>query len=112
MGKKLIEIKEFISPKIILGICGILAVLLVYVSWMNGMNETFANILNTFMNAPIDKREEIQNTMLGTEITLLVTAVTMLSVITSFLHTRYLGANYKYWFFRERIYRLLPQEMV
>lgn len=44
--------------------------------------------------------------------TLLLGAVTTLAIITSFLQTRYLGANYKYWLFKERIYHLLPQEML
>ncbi len=114
MSKKLIENKEIISPKIILGTCGILAVALVYLLWSNSVNENsiFESIVNIFTSKTSEKHEKIMDAMLGTEITLLVTAVTMLSVITSFLQTRYLGANYKYWFFRERVYRLLPQTMV
>lgn len=113
----LIEKKENISKKVVLG-C-VIAVIAVLVSSLTCNISAAESVLlellgETSKEAAIVRADEVWNIggMLENEVTLLLGAVTTLAIITSFLQTRYLGANYKYWFFKERIYYLLPQEML
>ena len=45
-----------------------------------------------------------------TSINLLVTSVSTITIMSSFLNHRYLGANYKFWMFKNSPYFLTPQE--
>lgn len=45
-----------------------------------------------------------------TSINLLVTSVSTITIMSSFLNHRYLGANYKFWMFKYSPYFLTPQE--
>lgn len=50
--------------------------------------------------------------ILGMEVAILALAVTVLALVISFLNVRYLGASYKHWIFKVRIYLILPQELI
>lgn len=118
MGEKgmgeMLEKKEIISKKIIIGgiiVVVLLAVLAFIMEWKGA--RTF--LTQHLGEAPvrIQTIEEINiGNMMAIETALLIGAVTALAFIITFLQTRYLGANYKYWIFQERIYKLLPQEMI
>ncbi len=45
-----------------------------------------------------------------TSINLLVTSISTITIMSSFLNHRYLGANYKFWMFKYSPYYLTPQE--
>lgn len=46
------------------------------------------------------------------QVNLIVAAIATLSIITTFLDKRYLGANYKYWMFKETPFVCTPQEII
>lgn len=46
------------------------------------------------------------------QVNLIVAAIATLSIITTFLDKRYLGANYKYWMFKFSPYLFTPQEII
>lgn len=47
-----------------------------------------------------------------TQINLIVTAISMIAIVTSFFNQRYLGKSYKYWCFRRTPYVFTPQEII
>ena len=118
MGEKgmgeMLEKKEIISKKIIIGgiiVVVLLAVLVFIMEWKG--TRTFLTQHLGEATVWIQTIEEINiGNMMAIETALLIGAVTALAFIITFLQTRYLGANYKYWIFKERIYKLLPQEMI
>lgn len=47
-----------------------------------------------------------------TQINLIVTAISTVAIITTFLDKWYLGRNYKYWCFKETLFLLTPQDII
>ena len=113
---KLIEKKAIISKKVMCG-CIVTFVLLTVGAFIvkNPAVDTFLTEhigeLPNALKVSDDGKLNVGD-MLNIEVTLLVSAVATLAIVVAFLQTRYLGANYKYWFFKKRIYCLLPQEMI
>lgn len=102
--------ESIFRPKMIfvLGALGI--IYLAAVVFADGLKDFARLCLGSSLCAAV--AEKGLNDLCETQTNLLLTSITTLTIITSFLNTRYLGANYKFWLFKHSPYMLTPQENI